>query len=126
MKKLKEKKEKKDKGTGDYSPMANVIDQNPLILDTAADDIFPVTTTLTITKIRWVGVPAGGATMQLEDGREKIIWKSTITEVTAVGEVVDVESNFNPPLVVGGLSLGTDGGGELFVYYDGSTPLKTT
>jgi hypothetical protein len=108
--------------------MANIVDQNPLILDTAAATNV-VTGDLAITKIRWVfgNPPADGDSVVLKDAAGKTIYTDTVQDVgTAAVQVVSADCNFIPPLEKKGLAITTLTDGVVYIYYEGPVPLKTT
>ena len=97
--------------------MANVITGNPLILDTAADNIYKPGITIHITNMYWVP-SAIDQTCQVENGSELVIWEATTTEIGTAGTpITNPQIAFNPPYRCSGLSLGTlTAGGTLYIY----------
>jgi len=70
-----------------------------------------------ISKIKYF--PAAAAeTCQIEDGNEVVKWKATTTEVGTANNFVlpEPESNFEPPLLCDGLSLGVLTAGSVHIY----------
>jgi hypothetical protein len=108
--------------------MANVLDQNPLILDTTGTLV--ITGPIAITKIRWI-VDAGVAENDeaiLKDANGDVIFRSKTVEAgTAANQLFPEDVNFIPPLRKTGLTVDTLAADTvLHVYYDSATPLKTT
>ena len=103
--------------------MSNILTGNPLILDTAADNL--LVGPIHITKIRWVGATAVDHAAQLEDAAERVVWEATQTDIGTGTNILsrEPESTFVPPLLITGLSLGVLGSGKLYVYYADPTPL---
>jgi len=106
--------------------MSNDVTNNPLILDTAADNV--VTGPLRITKIIWDAGDTPADVAQIEDGSERVIWKRTLQDVGTAANVYmpPLESDFVPPLLVTGLSVGVLDSGVVYVYHEGPNPVKTT
>ena len=102
--------------------MANLIDQKPLILDTAAATVL-ITETFNITKILLASGSSGvaGDSLILKDKNGKVIFE---TSVSASKETVS--QDFFPPLVADGLACTTLTNGLAYIYYEGPVPLKTT
>ena len=98
--------------------MVNVITGNPLILDTAADNLFAPGVTLHITNMFWNLATAVGNTLQVENGSEVVIWKVDHSNIGTADNVLVPTSQitFRPPLRVSGLSLGTIDAGILYIY----------
>ena len=104
--------------------MANVSTGNPFIWDTAADNL--IVGNIKITKLIWDlsgSTAVIGDVLQLENAAEIVIWKRTVGEIGSVtNDMVPIyESDFNPPLLSPGLSLGIIGDGVLYVYYTSNT-----
>ena len=97
--------------------MVNVITGNPLILDTAADNLFAPGITLIITNIYWVP-SAIDQTCLVEDGSEIVIWEATTTEIGTAGTpITNPQISFVSPFRCSGLSLGTlTAGGTVYIY----------
>ena len=109
--------------------MSNLIDQNPLILDTGASTAI-ISSYLNITKIRWVDYNndiADGDQAVLKDAAGKVIWEARVTApAAAVPVVAGAESDFAPALTVKGLIASTITHGKVYVYCDRSTTIPAT
>jgi hypothetical protein len=107
--------------------MANVINQNPLIIDTASATPF-ITGRIAIEKFRWIidSGSAGGDAVVVKDGVGKTVWEAVLADVGASADVVLPEdSNFITPFVTMGLAVTTLAAGtKLYIYYKGATPLN--
>lgn len=104
--------------------MANVLTGNPFILDTAADNL--ILGNIKITKLIWDlsgSAAVIGDTCILENASEVVIWERTVGEIgTVTNDMVPIyESDFNPPFVSVGISLGALGDGKLYIYYVSNT-----
>ena len=108
--------------------MANLVNQNPLILDTASTTAVLITAAFKITKIRWSEPTTVDHTAILKDKNGVEVWKGSLLDIaTAINTLILIpDSDFNPPFLIDGLIMHTLASGRLFVYYDGPTPLKTT
>jgi len=97
--------------------MANVITGNPLILDTAADNIIAAGTKVMISKIKFFPTDKD-QTCQIEDAAEVVKSKQTTTDIgTATNAILpEPESDFDPPLYCDGLSLGVLTAGSVHIY----------
>jgi len=97
--------------------MANVITGNPLILDTAADNIFAPGAKLWVSKIRWRPTNVS-ETCRVEDGNEVEKWTATTTDIGTANNAIlpEPETSFDPPLLFDGLSLGTLTAGTCYIY----------
>jgi hypothetical protein len=92
--------------------MANVTDQHPWILDTAAaittDDLF-------ISKLRWVGGTTADHSLIVHDKNANVVW-----EAAAQGANEDIELDFSgeclSACLIHGLTLNTIESGKLLVY----------
>lgn len=106
--------------------MANDVTKNPLVLDTAADDI--LTGDLWIQSIIWdANDGTADDVAQLEDGSERVIWKRTIKDVgTAANQFIPPMpcDTFPGGFKVKGLSLGQIDSGVLYVYYNRTGGIK--
>ncbi len=102
--------------------MANDVTSNPLIVDSTGSMI--ATSYLKIQKIRWAGAVAS-KTITLKDRTGKVRWKAA-TGAAFAGEGVD--SDFNPPLQMDGLTVeDISTAGTLYIYLtDCTVPVKTT
>jgi hypothetical protein len=103
--------------------MANALTWNPIKVDTAAATAL-LTSRLHITKIRWVdsgGDIAEGDQAIVKDKAGNPVWEHRAGGVGTVADLVpNVESDFNPPLVVTGLIVSTLTHGTLYIYCDQS------
>ena len=108
--------------------MANLLSQNPLIIDTAAATAI-ITQPLRVTKIMWdaIGHATDDHALTIKDKNGVIKYVRTLTSLGTVGELVSAqESDFNPPLVVDGLIVSVLGGGLVYIYVLDNPPFKTT
>jgi len=101
--------------------MSNLIDQNPLIFDTAAATV-AVSSYLTITNIRWVDYNndiADGDQAVVKDSAGKVIWEARITATgTGVPTYPQDYTDFVPSFQVKGLIISTLTHGKIYVYCD--------
>lgn len=92
--------------------MANNVNQNPFILDTAADDILATTIPLEPKAMLWSGASTAGHVAQLEDGSEAV---KCVLSATGNGDTVVFY--FPPGFVMKGLSVGTLQSGTIYLYF---------
>jgi hypothetical protein len=92
--------------------MSNVIDSNPYILDTAADNIVPPTIKLHPKCILFSGAATAEDIAQIEDGNEAV---KCVLSVAAAGE--SVPFYFPPNFTMAGLSLGALDSGKVYIYF---------
>lgn len=95
--------------------MANSLNQNPYVIDTAGATILSVVP-IRIKKIRWVGGTTLNHTASVQDQNGNIFWESACP-----GESYVEESDFttydNQSAVMNGLKVPTLGSGKLFIYF---------
>ena len=109
--------------------MANLIDQNPLILDTAAATV-ALSSYLEITNIRWVDYNndiADGDAVVLKDAAGLVVWESRVT-ATGAGVPLDVKDgiDFATPFIMKGLIASTLTHGKVYIYCTRSTRIPAT
>ena len=98
--------------------MANVTGTNPLVIDTAADNIFAPNTNVKISGFKWIP-SAIDQVVLVEDGKERAVWGANTTEIGTVANAIlpQPQQNFVPPITLQGLSVGTlTTGGTLYIY----------
>lgn len=109
--------------------MSNLINQNPLILDTGAATII-VSSYLEITNIRWVDYNndiADGDQVVLKNDAGEVIWESRVT-ATGAGVPLNVMDgiDFASPFIVKGLIATTVTHGKVYIYCTKSTRIPCT
>ena len=97
--------------------MSNVVDTNPLVIDTAADNIVPPNVNVKVSRFLWIP-SAVDQVVLVEDGKERAVWGHNSNEVTTATDFIPQPSEgFVPPLLMQGLSVGTiTSGGTLYIY----------
>ena len=102
--------------------MANIVNTNPLVLDTAAATAI-ITNQIRITALKWTVDNAGADndTCVLTDKNGNVIYEE-ILNVATNGTLQAPPMNFNPALITSGLIMLTLSGGKLYVYWDGPAP----
>ena len=109
--------------------MSNVVNQNPLIVDTAAATVI-ITEAFRLKKLLWVNsggdiAPGDQVVAKHKDGT--IFFDFIMHDIGTANNVITpvVDINFDG-FLVNGLIVSTLTHGKLYVYYDGPVPLKTT
>lgn len=109
--------------------MANVVTQNPIIIDTAGASAV-ITQPLRVRKFVWdaVGHATDDHVCSVKDKNGVQKWKRTLTSLGTVGELVSAQSeDFDKGVLnMDGLIVDTLGGGVLYVYVEDNPPFKTT
>jgi hypothetical protein len=104
--------------------MSNLIDQNPVILDTGASTQI-ISSYMFITKIMWVDYNndiADGDQVVLKDMAGKTVWEARVTGTGAgVPLSPGAESSFVPPLPVKGMIATTVTHGKVYIYLTNTT-----
>lgn len=105
--------------------MANAVDQNPIIVDTQGATAL-VTQTIRVRKIRWVGATTADHVAQIKNRHGKIMWRTLLTDIGTVGEIVaPIESDFDC-FPMDGLLVDDLDSGILYIYVEDNPPFKTT
>ncbi len=94
--------------------MANVLNQNPIIIDTAAGTVL-LTVPIRVKKIRWVGGTTLGHTVSVQDQNSHEFWASTCPGSSYVEET-DFTTYLHQSAVMNGLKVPTLGSGKLYIY----------
>ena len=93
--------------------MANLIGNNPWVLDTAADNIIPPDRWIYPKAVRWIGEAiADGDEFQLEDGQEIVKFRHFAT-----ADDTGVTFAFPADFAMLGCSLGVLTHGEVYLYF---------
>ena len=97
--------------------MSNVVGTNPLVIDTAADNIVAPNINVKVSRFLWIP-SAVDQVVLVEDGKERPVWGHNSNEVTTATDFIPQPSeSFVPPLLLQGLSVGTlTTGGTLYIY----------
>ena len=109
--------------------MANVLTQNPIIVDTLSAAAL-ITQPLRVKKIRWVPAATGAVDDEVivKNKHGAVMWRNLITDIGTVGQVLEaVESDFED-FVIDGLLVDTltSSSGSLFIYVNDNPPFKTS
>jgi hypothetical protein len=106
--------------------MANITNQNPLILDTAGATNLGQVSPFAVYKIVWEGttIAAGNqAVIVSGDDGTSVLWEHTASNNEAPGSSTNqrIEENLIPPRILpakgaGGWKLGTLSAGKLYIY----------
>lgn len=94
--------------------MANNIQNNPLIIDTAGAGTL-ISTPFRIKKVRWVGGTTAGHEATITDQNGTVFWTSVAVGVNYVEET-DFSTMDRARTVLNGLKVPTLGSGKLYIY----------
>lgn len=95
--------------------MANILTQNPHIIDTAGAGTI-IETPINVKKIRWVGATTAGHSCIVKDKNDNIFWESVAAGANYVEET-DFTTYYTQSSVLQGLRVTTLGSGRLYIYH---------